>query len=199
MAVRNGTVNASSSNTESAALRAKRRAAIDETNNPRKLITHQKKWKTPRYMMSLAEKMDELIRTPGETAREEILSLNLMIHDMDPSARREEHIESLVAQFELEREIEKNDPVSFDDAVSRARQDVDSLFSDITSDDIGRHFFSPLSNEEVKGRPRLEELKAKWMSRWIASSKAEKRRVDEWSKLIGFAGEYLVLIMCLTW
>ena len=91
------------------------------------------------------------------------------------------------------RSKENNDPVSFDDAVSRVRQNIDSLFSDIAGYDIGRHFFSPISNAEEEGR--LKELETQWMSRWITPLGRAKRRVDEWSKLIGFAGEYLVSIV----
>jgi hypothetical protein len=192
MAIRNGK---GSSNTKSRAVKAKKQAVIDETNNPRQLVTHQKKKKTPGYLMSLSAKIDELFRTPGEAAREEILSLHLTMHGMNPSSDGEQRIVSLLEHFEVEREIEDNDPVSFDDAISRVRQDIDGLFNDIAGD-VGRYFFSPLCNAEKRSRSK-EELEAQWMSRWINPLNGDKRRMDEWGKLIGFAGEYLVSIEAL--
>ena len=38
--------------------------------------------------------------------------------------------------------------------------------------------------EPLSGRSDVE---SRWMTRWVLG-----RRVDEWSKLVGFAGEYLV-------
>lgn len=143
--------------------------------------------------MSVVAQVDELLRTPGPTAREELLQIKLMLHGLNPSAEGERQIAAMVDEFELELQIENKDPVSFENAVCRVRQDVDSLFNTIVDDDIHERFFSPLSNTEVvETRPTLEELEARWMSRWIEGSEDTKRRVDEWGKLIGFVGEYLV-------
>ena len=167
-------------------------SGIDKSK-PRKLVTHQKIRKPAKSSMSVVAQVDELLRTPGPTAREELLQIKLMLHGLNPSAEGERQIAAMVDEFELELQIENKDPVSFENAVCRVRQDVDSLFNTIVDDDIHERFFSPLSNTEVvETRPTLEELEARWMSRWIEGSEDTKRRVDEWGKLIGFVGEYLV-------
>jgi hypothetical protein len=95
----------------------------------------------------------------------------------------------MLEKFALEREIESKDPVSFDDAVSRARSDVELLFTELPDDSM-RHFFSTLPvDTEAGGRPSHEEL---WMRRWITPLEGPKRALNEWSNLVGFTGEYLV-------
>jgi hypothetical protein len=163
---------------------------MDET---RKLVTHQKKRRLSKRSMNTHDMLQELLKTPGEKAREEILSITLSMHEMNPSADGDQRIASMLANFDLEREIESKDPVSFDDAVSRVRQDVESLFIDRDVDDIWRQFFSPCHKGDVQGRVTPEELEAQWMSRWITPLEGPKRTMDEWSKVVGFAGEYLVL------
>ena len=114
------------------------------------------------------------------------------MHEMNPSADGDRRIASILADFDREREIESKDPVSFDDATARVRQDIESLFSDISVNDIRRHFFTPCPDGDVKGRMSHQELEARWMNRWITPLEGNKRSPDEWSKLVGFAGEYLV-------
>lgn len=141
--------------------------------------------------MSTRARVDELFRTPGQNAREEILQTTLICHDFYPSAESARRIASLMDGFEHEIQIENNDPVTFDGALSRVRKDVDSLCSDTA---VIHELFSLsiLDTEVPEGRPSLEDLEAQWMSRWIKGPEGTKRRVDEWSKLIGFTGEYLV-------
>ena len=164
----------------------------------RKLVTHPKKRRPSKRSMNAHDMLQELLKTPGEKAREEILSITLSMHEMNPSTDGDQRIESMLANFDLEREIESKDPVSFDDAISRVRQDVESLFIDRDVDDIWQQFFSPYHNGDVQGRISPEELEAQWMSRWITPLEGRKRTIDEWCKLVGFAGEYLVLIVRLT-
>jgi hypothetical protein len=194
MSTRGDTVNTSTSKTKSPHVEAER-PSISKINNPRYLVTHQKKRKRPKYLRSVIEELNELSETAGDKAREELLSIRLSIHDMNPSREGAKNIALLLTSFELEKKIENNDPISFDDAVSRVQQDVDRLFSDIAGDDIGRRFFSAFTHVEAQGRPSHTELEARWMTRWITPLEGPRRGVDEWSKLIGFAGEYLVIVM----
>ena len=100
--------------------------------------------------------------------------------------------------FQIEEDIEDKDPVSVDDAISRARQDVDSLLSDMTSNEIRRHLFSPISELHEKHRLSPEQLESQWMRRWINPSERIKRDLNEWGQVIGFVGEYLVSFIFLT-
>jgi len=158
-----------------------------------RLTRHPKPRSRDIRYMSTAQRIQELMETPGRNARESIVNLRLEFHDMFPSPESAKSIAATLETFEQEEIIESNDPTSFEDALARVRQDVDSLFVDLAGDDIQAHFFSELPNTERNGRPGLDEIEAQWMHRWITSPDGRKRTADEVSKLVGFAGEYLVV------
>ena len=174
---------------------AKRQVAGDSTDTCQ-LTTHQKRRRLPKNSRNVSDEMDELFQSSGEKAREGILSYTLRMHERFPSTLGEQNISSLLDNFDRERAIESHDPVSFDDAISRVRQDIRFLINDIADQDPHQHFFSPLPAAGVlgqRGRITLEDLEAQWMSRWVEPPDGPKRGMDEWSKLIGFVGEYLVM------
>jgi hypothetical protein len=153
------------------------------------LKVHQKKRKTSKNdrTKSLNERLEALTCSPDPSDREQLLQTLLMLHERFPSDESQRHVETWVSRLELERQIARDsDPVTFDQAIARARQDVDSLFDGKDKDAIRSHLFSVLSTEAepLSGRSDVE---SRWMTRWVLG-----RRVDKWSKLVGFAGEYLV-------
>ena len=153
------------------------------------LKVHQKKRKTSKNdrTKSLNERLEALTCSPDPSDREQLLQTLLTLHETFPSDESQRHVETLVSRLELERQIARDsDPVTFDQAIARARQDVDSLFDGKDKDAIRSHLFSVLSTEAepLSGRSDVE---SRWMTRWVLG-----RRVDKWSKLVGFAGEYLV-------
>jgi hypothetical protein len=95
-----------------------------------------------------------------------------------------------VNRCKQEEKIEGEDPVSFEDALARVVNDVDSLFVDLDGEDIQAYFFRPLRNTESDHRLSLDEFKAQWIRRWVESHDHAR---DEASKLVRFAGEYLVV------
>lgn len=131
--------------------------------------------------------MEELLRTPGADARNQILEYLFQMHKYLPQSFTEETVNRWVDVFEDEENVENTDPISVNDAIARARQDVDTLFSKIASKDVKEYIFSPIPQPDAKRRPTHEELACQWMSRWI-----RKRKVPEWGRVVGFAGEYLV-------
>lgn len=135
------------------------------------------------------------METPGRNARETILNCKLNLHDIFPSPESAESLAATLETFEQEEIIESKDPTSFEDALARVRNDVDSLFVDLSGDDIQAHIFSELPNKNRNGRPSLDELEAQWMQRWITPQDGHKPAMDEVSKLVGFAGEYLVVYL----
>ena len=161
-----------------------------------KLTRHNSKKKRPpkRSKASLLERMHELYKAPGESARQAILQIKLAAHESYPSIESALSIASLTEQFEREREIERKDPVSFEEAVNRVQHDVNLLFQKIKPDEVQRIFFSPVSEFDYgsPGPRSPEDIEAQWMARWITPFEGQKRGVDEWCKLIGFTGEYLV-------
>jgi hypothetical protein len=168
------------------------------TNNLKSLTVHEKRRKKPWYMKTLNDRMQELFTTPGKKAREEIVETIFGLHQCFPADWTDERINEWIDCFQIEEDIEDNDPVSVDDAISRARQDVDSLLSDMTPDELRRHLFSPVSELDEKRRPSPEQLESQWMTRWINPSESTKRDFKEWGQVIGFTGEYLVSFIFLT-
>ena len=152
------------------------------TRHPKKL----KGWK------SATEELLEVFRATGPTARKEIIDTSFELRDVFPDVITQEWFDGWLNLFLLEEEIEEDDPKSFEDAIARARQDVDLLFGDsLSAEEIKERLLSPLP-KPAEDRPSLEELRFQWISRWIAPSKESKRKVNEWGKLIGFVGEYMV-------
>jgi hypothetical protein len=142
--------------------------------------------------MSITERVEEMYKTSGDVARTEITKTLLVVHELHPSDDSARNIVSMLEDFALEEKIESNDPVSFDDAVSRARSDVDLLFTELPDDSM-RHFFSPLQVDTTsRGRPSHKEIEAQWMKRWITAREGPKPALNKWTNLIGFVGEYLV-------
>lgn len=137
---------------------------------------------------------------PGDRAG--ILNHHLMMNEIFPSPNSEERIAAWVDRFEHEEEIEKGDPDTVAEAITRVVEDVDLLFRGMKEGDIRCHFFSgvQIANPFLEARrPTLEEHKAQWMTRWIEQGPGgRKRRNDEWSKLVGFTGEYLVALTVLA-
>ena len=170
-------------------------SSVRDSMDTHPLTTNPKKRKLRKSRRSLANEIDGLFQSSGEKAREEITSYTLRMHEMFPSNVGAENISSLLDNFDRERAVESNDPVSFDDAISRVRQDIQSLIDDTAGKGLYEHFFSPLPDTDAlcqPGRITLKELEAQWMSRWVAPPDGSKRGMDECSKLIGFIGEYLV-------
>jgi hypothetical protein len=109
-----------------------------------------------------------------------------------PSEESERHLETWVNRVELEQQIEKEDPITVDDALARVVKDVDYLFESKEASSLRSHFFSDIS--EAAPPSCLSDVESRWMTRWILTGpEGTKRRVDQWSQLIGFTGEYLVL------
>lgn len=180
---------------KSVANRTKRNANAKTAEPSNELTRHNsKKKRPPKPSTALLESMDELYKAPGESARQAILQMKLAAHERYPSVESALSIASLTEQFEREREIERKDPVSFEEAVNRVQHDVNLLFQNIKPDEVQRIFFSPVSEFDCgsSGPKSLEDIEARWMARWITPFEGQKRGVDEWCKLIGFTGEYLV-------
>ena len=167
-------------------------------NNIKSLTVHEKIWKKPWYLKTFKDRMEELLMIPGKKGREEIVELIFELHKCFPADWTEERINEWMDSFQIEEDIEDNDPVSIDDAITRARQDVDSLLSDMTSNEMRKHLFSPVSEVDETHRPSPEQLESQWMRRWINSSEGIKRDFKEWGQVIGFVGEYLVSFIFLT-
>lgn len=182
--------------TTSTATNSKRRRKLDANKKPddtNELTRHNsKKRKTSKPSTRLVDGIDKL-KAPGESGRQAILQMKLAAHERYPSAESALSIASLTEQFEREREIERKDPVSFEEAVIRVQHDIDLLFQRISLEEIGGLFFSPISGHGEIGPKSTEEIEAHWMTRWITPFEGQKRGVDEWWKLIGFTGEYLVI------
>ena len=168
------------------------------TNNLKSLTVHEKKWKTPWYLKTIEDRMQELLTTPGKKGRKESVELIFELHKWFPADWTEERINKWIDHFQIEEDIEDKDPVSVDDAISRARQDIDSLFSDMTSNEMRRHLFSPIPELDENHRLSAEQLESQWMRRWINPSEGTKRDFKEWGQVIGFVGEYLVSFIFLT-
>ena len=150
-------------------------------------------------MKTIEDQWHELSTTPGRKARDEIVKMIFLLHELSPAEWTDERVDSLMDRFQIEQDIESNDPVSLDDAISRTRQDVHSLFCDMTSDEMKTRLFSPISEGTSENmtpttfhRPSPKQLESQWLSRWINPTDDTKRDFKEWGKVIGFAGEYLV-------
>lgn len=158
---------------------------------PRKLTTHPKKRKLNKNHTSLNDRLEELSTSANPANREELLKILLMLHERFPSEESQRHLESWVNRFELEEKIEMDDPVSIDEAITRVLKDVDTLFNATAEEALHSHFFSDIAlASSTTGRPDVE---SQWMTRWVSKGReGTKRRLDEWTKLIGFTGEYLV-------
>ena len=133
-----------------------------------------------------------LIR-PGDRAG--VLSHHLMMNKIFPSLYNEERISSCVDRFKYKQQIEKGDPNTLAEAITRVMEDVDLLFRGMREGrDIRPHFFSGVRVPSFYDNPpSLEEYKSQWMTRWIENGPGgTKRSNDEWSKLVGFSGEYIV-------
>jgi hypothetical protein len=170
----------------------------DGTSNLKSLTVHGKKWKKPWYMKTIQDRMKESFLMPGKKGREEILELIFSLQKYSPDIWTEERINEWMDCFQIEEDIENNDPVSIDDAISRARQDIDSLFSDMTSSEMRMHLFSSVPELDQNHRPNPEQLESQWMGRWISPFEGTKRDFKEWGQVVGFVGEYLVSFTFLT-
>ena len=168
------------------------------TNSLKSLTVHEKKRKMPWYLKTFEDRMEESLMMPGKKGREEIVEQIFKLHKYFPDIWTEERINEWMDCFQIEEDIEDNDPASIDDAVSRARQNIDSLFSDMTSNEMRTHLFSPISELDEKHRPNTEQLESQWIRRWINPSGDIKRDFKEWGQVIGFVGEYLVSFIFLT-
>jgi hypothetical protein len=157
------------------------------SNDLRRLTVHRKKSKTT--LKSLEEDVKELFATTGRKSREDIVKVLFALSEEGFTSKA---INDIIDGFQIEEDIENNDPVSIDDALSRVRNDIDSLVRNMTPQDMKNHFFSPASDREVKARSRLEHIECQWMNRWINPSEGTKRGFEEWAQVIGFAGEYMV-------
>jgi hypothetical protein len=168
------------------------------TNTLKSLTVHQKKFKKPWYLKTFQDRIEELLTTTGRKARTETVEMIYELHKWSPANWPQERINDMIDCFEIEGDIEDNDPASVDDAISRARNDVDSVLSHMTSDEMKTYLFSPVSESDDTHRPSFEQLESQWMSRWINPSEGIKRDFKEWGQVIGFAGEYLVSSRFLT-
>jgi hypothetical protein len=129
--------------------------------------------------MSFCAQLEALYCSTNPKDREELLRTKLMFHQFSPSVESQQNIASLVDQFELEEKIEKDDPVTFGEAINRVVKDADSLFVGKKVSTIKPHFFSSISaNIPTHRRPTLQDQKSQWMTRWI--ERGTKRGVDEW-------------------
>lgn len=177
---------ASSKSGEQGASKIKRQRLIEQ--KVQKLEVYKKPPKGSRYRKSLVERSREDIRKPGERGRTALLKLLKWVDTVE-----EYKVSEMMwcRRFEEEREIEGRDPTTIDEAIIRARKDIESIFTDAAA---ALRVFEPLPAIKLRDRATLEELEALWMKRWIKPLEGMKRDEADWKKLVGFAGEYLVTI-----
>ena len=124
--------------------------------------------------------------------REKLLQIKLMKHEKVPTEESEKDITTLEDRFEQELQIEKDDPVTLEEAIARVLKDVDDLFYGMEVSALRSHFFSSIeSTPTSERRTTLEEQRARWMIRWVLTGPEGGKR-DQWTRLVGFTGEYLV-------
>lgn len=80
----------------------------------------------------------------------------------------------------LERKMNP-DPITFEEAISRARREIEA--SDL-------RLFEPLPDKLIMDRASYQESEACWMRRCIDHGFFNM----QWTRLVGFTGEYLVSI-----
>jgi hypothetical protein len=120
-----------------------------------------------------------------------------MFHEDNPTEESARKVETLVAGFEQEEMIEKNDPKTLMEAIARVLEDVDDLFYEMEVSALRSHFFSSIAKATpVLDRRTPEEHRSRWMTRWVLGGpEGRKRATDQWTKLVGFTGEYLVSLL----
>jgi hypothetical protein len=175
---------ASSKPSEQGASKIKRQRLIEQ--KIRELKVYKKPPKVSKYRKSLMEQAREEIRKPGERGRTALLKI-LKFLDTDEEYKISEMMWCRL--FEQEREIEGRDPITFDEAIARVGKDIESTFTDAAA---ALRAFEPLPDIKLRDRATLEELEALWIMRWIKPPDRPKRDEDDWKRLVGFAGEYLV-------
>ena len=208
MAARRPTATAGASGSDSLLLTATQ-PGTSGTDHLKSLTVHKKASKKP-----VQDPWHELITSPGTKARDAIVKHVFSLHELNPAEAAEwtdERVDRLMDRFLIEQDIEYNEPVSLHDAIYRTLQDVHSLFCEMTSDEMNRRLFSPISEgigELVTSantvtpstfhenyRPSSTQIESQWMSRWIyptVDGTKRERDFKEWGQVIGFAGEYLV-------
>lgn len=202
--------NESTSNEGHGSSQTKRKRSEDETTCP-ELVPYRKPRKLPKYFWCSLKRQEELEKTPGEKARVEIIEYWQSCQDgfeqlyrggysgdKDWIRRAIENckwnLEFWRILFPLEREIESRDPTTFDEAITRVRKDIDSIFAKFAASGLdAEHFFEAYPQTTVEGRATLEQLEAQWMRRWIEPEEGPECKKNERNNLVGFAGEYLVL------
>ena len=208
---RRPTATAGASGSNSLLLTATQPPGTSGTNYLRSLTVHKKASKKP-----VQDSWQKLITSSGREARDKIVKHVFSLHESSPAEWTDERVDRLMHRFKIEQDIEYNDPVSLHDAIYRTLQDVHLLFCEMTSDEMKRHLFSPISEpigELVTSaditpttfhenyRPSPKQLESQWMSRWITptdNGTKRERDLNEWSQVVGFAGEYLVSFILLT-
>ena len=139
---------------------------------------------TPRTRRRLIAHKKE--RRPNKRFMTDEAHIALLLKDADESAARFEQLPLMI-------NIEKNDPKTLEEAIARVLEDMDDLFYGMEVSALLSHFFSSIKTTPTYDQPILEGHGSRWMTRWIVRGPGHTERpLDQWIRLVGFTGEYLV-------
>jgi hypothetical protein len=133
--------------------------------------------------------IERAYQKPGEEGRKEILEIHRCLK------QHEIKLPELRTLLDEEREMESQDPKTFEEAIERIKEEMKCTFEVLDEDGIWSRFLAMDTSPQAPNHigKLFEDRRGRWLERWIeAPNEDEPRAQSEWAKLIGFVGEYLV-------